>query len=129
MAADLERYPEWWPQVRAVAKLGPDTARVLVRAALPWTLDLVLDAVRREPPVLEVALSGDVEGRVRWRFTEVPEGTRCDYTQDVIARGWLGIASYAARPLLNWNHHRAMVGCERGMRRRLRDLRAAARSD
>lgn len=23
---DLERYPEWWPQVVAVASLGPDDA-------------------------------------------------------------------------------------------------------
>ena len=71
---DLEHYPEWWPQVRAVAKLGPDTARVLCRSALPYTLDLVLDAVSREAPVLEVAVSGDLEGFVRW--TVAPDGRR-----------------------------------------------------
>lgn len=119
LAVDLEHYPQWWPQVRAVARLGPETARVLVRAALPFTLDVVLEAVSQEPPDLEVAVSGTVEGLVHWQLTEVAGGTRCDYTQQVTAGGPLAVASRLARPLLEWNHHRAMVGCERGMRRRL----------
>ena len=55
---DLERYPAWWPQVVAVASLGPDDARVLCRSALPYTLDLVLHAVSREAPTLEVEVAG-----------------------------------------------------------------------
>lgn len=119
LAVDLEHYPQWWPQVRAVARLGPDAARVLVRSALPFTLDVVLEEVSQEPPDLEVAVSGTVEGWVRWRLTATPDGTRCDYTQQVTASGGLAVASRLTRPLLEWNHHRAMVGCERGMRRRL----------
>ncbi|HYG94250.1 MAG TPA: SRPBCC family protein [Nocardioides sp.] len=116
---DLERYPEWWPQVRAVAKIGPDTARVLCRSTLPYTLDLVLDAVSRDLPTVEVAVSGDLDGTVRW--TMVPEGggTRMDFEQEVRVRGVLAAASYVARPLLAWNHHRMMDGCERGLRTRL----------
>ncbi|MDZ5621583.1 SRPBCC family protein [Nocardioides bizhenqiangii] len=116
---DLEHYPEWWPQVRAVAKLGPDTARVLVRSALPYTLDLVLDAVSREAPVLEVAVSGDLAGWVRWTLVPTGGGTRTDFTQEVSVTGALAAASYVARPLLRWNHHRMMRGCEDGLRRRL----------
>ena len=116
---DLERYPEWWPQVRAVAKLGPDTARVLCRSTLPYTLDLVLDAVSREPPLLEVRIGGDLDGWVRWRLDEVDRGTRMDFRQQVTVRGALGAASYVARPLLAWNHRRMMRGCERGLRARL----------
>ncbi|GAA3809195.1 SRPBCC family protein [Nocardioides panacisoli] len=112
---DLEHYPDWWPQVRAVAKLGPDTARVLCRSALPYTLDLVLDAVSRELPVLEVAVSGDLDGWVRWRMTETPEGTHTEFTQEVSVSGALALASYAARPLLRWNHHRMMDACQRGL--------------
>lgn len=119
VVTDLEHYPEWWPQIRAVASLGPDTARVLLRSALPYTLDVVLDAVSREPPVLEVEVSGDVDGWVRWGLTEQDGGTRCDYTQEVTVDGLLALASYVARPLLVWNHRRAMLGCERGLRRRL----------
>ncbi len=116
---DLERYPEWWPQVRAVAKLGPDTARVLCRSALPYTLDLVLDAVSREAPVLEVAVSGDLDGWVRWTLTPVDGGTRTDFAQKVVVTGALAVSSYVARPLLTWNHHRMMRGCEQGLRDRL----------
>lgn len=116
---DLERYPEWWPQVRAVAKLGPDTARVLCRSALPYTLDLVLDAVSREAPVLEVAVSGDLDGWVRWTLTPVDGGTRTDFAQEVVVTGALAVSSYVARPLLTWNHHRMMRGCEQGLRDRL----------
>jgi hypothetical protein len=69
---DLERYPQWWPQILAVASLGPDDARVLCRSALPYTLDLVMHAVSRELPVLEVVLEGHLRGRVRWRLEAAP---------------------------------------------------------
>lgn len=116
---DLEHYPEWWPQVRAVAKMGPDTARVLCRSALPYTLDLVLDAVSREAPVLEVAVSGDLDGWVRWTVTPVDGGTRTDFEQTVSVTGALAAASAVARPLLRWNHERMMRGCAEGLRARL----------
>lgn len=116
---DLERYPEWWPEVVAVAKLTDDDARVLCRSALPYTLDLVLHAVTREPPVLEVAVSGDLEGRVSWSLSDEDGGTRMDFEQHVRVTGWLGPASGVARPLLRWNHDRMMAGCIRGLRERL----------
>jgi hypothetical protein len=121
---DLEHYPDWWPQVLAVAKLGPDTARVLCRSALPYTLDLVLDAVSREAPVLEVAVSGDLEGWVRWTLAPTEGGTRTDFAQEVAVTGALALSSYVARPLLRWNHHRMMRGCESGLHRRLAAQRA-----
>jgi hypothetical protein len=120
---DLEHYPDWWPQVRAVAKLGPDTARVLCRSALPYTLDLVLDAVSREAPVLEVAVSGDLDGWVRWTLSPAEGGTRTDFEQQVTVTGALAAASLVARPLLRWNHHRMMQGCEDGLRTRLEAVR------
>ncbi|GAB3199280.1 SRPBCC family protein [Nocardioides hungaricus] len=117
---DLERYPEWWPQVVAVASLGPDDARVLCRSALPYTLDLLLHAVDRSPGRLEVALSGDLEGSVRFRLSAAEtHGTRLDLAQQVTVGGLLGAASYVARPMLRWNHHRMMAGCVAGLRRQL----------
>ncbi len=121
---DLEHYPDGWPQVLAVAKLGPDTARVLCRSALPYTHDLVLDAVSREAPVLEVAVSGDLEGWVRWTLAPTEGGTRTDFAQEVAVTGALALSSYVARPLLRWNHHRMMRGCEEGLHRRLVAQRA-----
>ncbi len=116
---DLERYPMWWPQVVAVASLGPDDARVLCRSALPYTLDLVLHAVDRSPERLEVAVSGDLEGTVRFVLKAVPGGTRLDLSQEVTVSGLLALASYAGGPMLRWNHHRMMAGCVDGLRRQL----------
>lgn len=119
VVVDLEHYPEWWPQVVAVAKIGPDDARVLCRSALPYTLDLLLHAVSREGRVLEVAVGGDLEGRVRWHLTPVPGGTRMEFEQQVEVRGLLALVTPLARPLLRWNHERMMRGCVAGLRRRL----------
>jgi carbon monoxide dehydrogenase subunit G len=116
---DLEHYPEWWPQVRAVVKLGPDDARVLCRSSLPYTLDLVLHAVSREGSVLEVQVSGDLAGTVLWRLVPEDDGTRMDFDQRVEVAGPLALASYVVRPLLRWNHHRMMLGCIAGLRRHL----------
>ena len=114
---DLEHYPDWWPQVVAVASLGPDDARVLCRSALPYTLDLVLHAVDRSPERLEVAVSGDLSGSVRFDLAARAGGTRLSLAQDVAVSGALGAASYLARPVLRWNHHRMMAGCIAGLRR------------
>lgn len=117
---DLEHYPDWWPQVLAVAKIDDDTARVLCRSVLPYTLDLVLGVVHREPELLETTIEGDLAGEVRWRLTPVAGGTRLDYQQDVDVTGRL--ARLVARPLgpvLRWNHERMMAGCRDGLTRRL----------
>lgn len=120
--ADLAAYPSWWPQVVAVAALGDDHARVLCRSRLPYTLDLVLTAVTREVPRLEVRVEGDLDGWVR--FDLVPDvgpqgagpGTLLDFHQQVSARGWLAYASGPLRRLLPWNHHEMMRGCRDGLR-------------
>ncbi|TIC86760.1 polyketide cyclase [Nocardioides sp. GY 10113] len=116
---DLAAYPSWWPQVRAVARLGPDSARLLCRSTLPYTLDLVLEAVSRDLPTLEVRVAGDLDGWVRWTLTPVGDLTRMDLRQEVTVGGVLAVASVPARPLLRWNHRRMMAGCERGLRARL----------
>jgi hypothetical protein len=116
---DLERYPEWWPQVLAVASLGDDDARLLCRSTLPYTLDLVLHAVSRDLPTLEVALDGDLRGWVRWRLVPERGGTALDLTQEVSVRGPLAAAAAVLRPLATWNHRRMMAGGLRGLRARL----------
>ena len=118
---DLEHYPEWWPQVRAVAKLGEDDAWVVCRSVLPYSLDLFLHAEHRDPTHLEISLTGDLEGRVRWYLADLGPETRMDFEQDVHVTGrFLRLASGAARPLMMWNHDRMMRGCLTGLRARLR---------
>ena len=123
---DLEHYPDWWPQVVAVASLGPDDARVLCRSVLPYTLDLVLHAADRSPSRLEVGVSGDLVGSVCFTLTPADDGrgTHLALAQEVTVPGLLGLAAYAARPVLRWNHHRMMAGCVAGLAARL-----SARSD
>jgi hypothetical protein len=117
---DLEGYPSWWRQVRAVARLGADDALVVCRSALPYSLHLHLHAVHRLPDLLETAIDGDLVGAVRWRLADHPSGTQLDFEQDVTVAGrFLTIGSYAARPLLRWNHDRMMAGCEEGLRSRV----------
>ncbi len=120
--ADLGGYPRWWPQVLAVASLGPQDARVLCRSALPYTLDLVLTAVRRETRLLETTLSGDLEGFVRWRLADAGGSTRLSWEQSVTVRGRLALAAYAGRPVLAWNHRRMMTSGIAGLRSEVRRL-------
>lgn len=116
---DLEHYPDWWPQVRAVAKVDDDHAWVLCRSTLPYTLDLLLTAVHREADLLETAISGDLVGSVRWRLSDAGAGTRLDYEQEVdLGSRVLRAAAVPLRPLLAWNHGRMMAGCRDGLRQR-----------
>jgi len=121
---DLEHYVDWWPQVRAVASLGPDDALVVCRSVLPYDLELHLHAVSRGPDRLEVAIDGPIRGFARWHLRAERaadrDGTRLDFEQRVRAvdRAFVW-ASYLARPLLSWNHDRMMCGAERGLAERL----------
>ena len=120
---DLERYPEWWPQVRAVAKLGDDDAIVVCRAALPYALEPRLHAVSRELPTLRVDVAGDLVGSVAWTLTEEPGGgTRVEAHQEVELTTVPAALVAVARPLLTWNHDRMMRGCALGLDARLSRL-------
>jgi carbon monoxide dehydrogenase subunit G len=116
---DLERYPEWWPQVRAVAKIDDDTARVLCRSTMPYVLDLVLHAEQRGSEVLRTSITGDLTGWSEFRVRPGGAGTRVAYEQEVVvAHRTLSLASGLLRPLLRWNHDRMMDGCETGLQER-----------
>jgi hypothetical protein len=76
--------------------------------------------VHRQPGLLETTIDGDLRGWVRWRLGEVDGGTRLRLEQQVeVSGGLLGLASYAARPLLRWNHDRMMTGARMGLSSRL----------
>jgi hypothetical protein len=118
---DLERYVEWWPQVRAVASLGPDDALVVCRSLLPYDLELALHAEQRDPGSLRVGIDGPIRGFAHWRLTPTGRGTRLDFEQRVqaVARSFRW-ASYVARPVLAANHSWMMRGAERGLGERVR---------
>ncbi len=120
---DLADYPTWWPEVRAVASLGPDDAQALCRSRLPYTLDLRLHAESRTAPELRVSVDGDLRGEVAWWVEEGRHGdTRLRLDQEVEVTGRLLPALAAVGgPVLRWNHDAMMRSGVAGLRRRLRE--------
>ena len=113
---DLEFFGSWWPQVKAVASLGPDDALVVCRSVLPYDLELHLHAENRDPGLLRVAIDGPIRGHAQWRLAPVDGGTRLEFEQRVRAVDRMFVlASYLFKPVLVWNHHRMMQGAEDGL--------------
>jgi hypothetical protein len=118
--ADVEHYPEWWPQVVACARISDTSGIVVCRSDLPYSLELRLTELHREPGLLETRVDGDLVGRVRWRLEPTDGGTDLRFEQDVlVGTRALAMASYVGRPLLRWNHARMMRGCRTGLAARL----------
>ena len=114
---DLEHYCDWWPQVLAVAKISDEQAYVVCRSSLPYDLDLVLTAQSRDLDVLEVGIDGPIRGSARFAL-ESPSAHVTDvlFEQRVqaVAPAFV-VASYVAKPVLVWNHHRMMRGLVDGV--------------
>jgi hypothetical protein len=126
LLADIAGYPQWWPQVRAVARVDDDSAHVVARSLLPYSLDMVLTrAVEdRRSGVLEARLSGQLDGWCRWTLREGRGLTDVVYEQEVTTPGRLmNAASAVARPALVANHAWMMRGGRRGMLEMGRDQR------
>lgn len=121
LLVDLGRYPTWWPEVRAVARLSEDRAIVVCRSVLPYDLELELTALHRGPTRLEIAMTGDLSGTARWTLSPAGDaGTSVEFAQDVeVAHPWLALAARAARPVMVWNHDRMMHSCLRRLGDRL----------
>ncbi|HET8605187.1 MAG TPA: polyketide cyclase [Marmoricola sp.] len=118
---DLFHYVDWWPQVRAVASLGPDDALLVCRSVLPYDLELRAHAVSRALDCLEVEVDGPFTGSVRWALDDVGrDRTRLRFDQQVrVGARPLVVGSWVARPLLVANHRHMMRGAVRGLAARL----------
>ncbi|MFG2880944.1 SRPBCC family protein [Streptomyces sp. NPDC048297] len=121
----LERigdYPHWWPQVRSVTLLDASTAVLTVRSVLPYELTLTAREARRDPAagILEVVMSGDIEGWARWTVTGDGPGTAVRYDQEVdVGKPLLRKLAVPGRPLFRLNHRLMMRSGRRGLLRRL----------
>jgi hypothetical protein len=126
---DLEHYVDWWPQVRAVAKVDDDHAYVVCRSSLPYDLDLLLTAVSRDEDRLEVGIDGPIRGWARFHLSDRSGSTAVEFTQQVRAEAAsFAVASYVVKPLLVWNHQRMMRGLVDGVRRQVQPSDASAAS-
>ncbi|MFD5100644.1 SRPBCC family protein [Streptomyces albidochromogenes] len=115
----VDAYPRWWPQVRGVTRLDESTGVVRVRSFLPYELVVTVREKRRAPEagVLEVAMSGDMDGWARWTVRpRGADGTRAVYEQEVeVRKALVRRLAVPGRPLLIANHALMMRGGRRAL--------------
>ncbi|GHC82763.1 SRPBCC family protein [Streptomyces flavofungini] len=111
-------YPRWWPQVRAVAPLDERTGTARLRSLLPYDIVVTAEERRRDPGhgVLEIAMTGDLEGWARWTLTAADGGTRARYDQEVeVRKALMRRLAVPGRPLFRVNHALMMRSGRRGL--------------
>jgi len=115
----LETYPAWWPEIRAVESLSPDTSRLTARSLLPYDLTFVTRQARRDAKamVLEATMTGDLEGFSRWTLEADGAGTSAVFEEEVITRkALLRRLALVARPAFRANHTLMMRHGRQGLR-------------
>ncbi|OPG03106.1 polyketide cyclase [Streptomyces sp. GKU 895] len=113
-----EDYPRWWPQVRAVERLDDTTGVITIRATLPYDLVFTAREVRRDRAggVLEIAMTGDLEGWARWTISGDGAGTLAVYDQVVdVNKPLLRRLAVPGRPVFRANHRLMMRAGRRGL--------------
>ncbi|MDO0931614.1 SRPBCC family protein [Streptomyces sp. DG2A-72] len=119
--AALERaedYPDWWPQVRQVDAIDDVSGIVRVRAVLPYELTFTAREVVRDRAagVLEIEMSGDLDGWARWTVRAHGAGTLARYDQVVdVSKPLLRRFAVPGRPLFRANHRLMMRAGRRGL--------------
>ncbi len=119
-----DHYPGWWPQVREVRQTGDISGVLRFRSVLPYDLTVTARSTRHDPDarVLEVAMTGDLEGWVRWTVQPgaAARTTRLLFEQEVVVRKALMRAlAVPCRPLFRANHALMMRGGRLGLLARL----------
>ena len=113
-----EEYPRWWPQVREVTRLDDTTGVIRIRSVVPYDLHFTARETRRDPGpgVLEIAMSGDIEGWARWTITAEGAGTLARYEQAVdVHKQLLRRFAVPGRPVFRANHRLMMRAGRRGL--------------
>lgn len=117
-----EDYPRWWPQVRAVTRLDDRTGVITIRSVLPYAMTFTARETRRDPAagILEIAMSGDIDGWARWTVTADGSGTLARYDQVVdVRKPLLRRFAVPGRPVFRANHRLMMRSGRRGLVRLL----------
>lgn len=113
-----EEYPRWWRQVREVNRLDDTTGVIRIRSVLPYDLTFTAREVRRDPAagILEIAMSGDLDGWARWTVTADGTGSLARYEQVVdVSKPLLRRFAVPGRPLFRANHRLMMRSGRRGL--------------
>ncbi|KPI30126.1 SRPBCC family protein [Streptomyces sp. NPDC048253] len=113
-----EDYPRWWRQVREVNQVDAATGVIRVRSLLPYDLTFTAREVRRDAAagVLEIAMTGDIDGWARWTVTAAGSGTLARYEQVVqVNKPLLRRFAVPGRPVFRLNHRLMMRAGRRGL--------------
>ncbi|WSQ07818.1 SRPBCC family protein [Streptomyces sp. NBC_01231] len=114
----VEDYPRWWRQVREVNRIDATTGVVTIRSLLPYGMTFTAREVRRDPAagILEVALSGDIDGWARWTISADGTGSLARYEQVVdVNKPLLRRFAVPGRPVFRANHRLMMRAGRRGL--------------
>ncbi|MCX5282144.1 MULTISPECIES: SRPBCC family protein [unclassified Streptomyces] len=114
-----ENYPLWWPQVREVTPVDDRSGVIRIRSTLPYDITFTARAARRDPAagVLEIAMTGDLDGWARWTLDVTGPGTRARYDQEVrVTTALLRRLAVPGRPFFRANHALMMRAGRRGLR-------------
>ncbi|MFB7593416.1 SRPBCC family protein [Streptomyces sp. NPDC056160] len=114
----VEDYPRWWRQVREVRRTDDVTGVIRIRSLLPYDMTFTAREVRRDPAagVLEVAMSGDVDGWACWTLAARGTGTLVRYDQVVdVHKPLLRRLAVPGRPVFRLNHRLMMRAGRRGL--------------
>ncbi|MFI9615553.1 SRPBCC family protein [Streptomyces sp. NPDC052023] len=113
-----EEYPRWWRQVREVQRKDTTTGVIRIRSLLPYDMTFTAREVRRDPGagVLEIVMSGDIEGWARWTVTAAGSGCLARYDQVVdVNKPLLRRFAVPGRPVFRVNHRLMMRAGRRGL--------------
>lgn len=113
-----EDYPRWWPQVREVNRIDDTSGVITIRSALPYDMTFTAREVRRDrgAGVLEIAMSGDLDGWARWTVTPRGGGSLARYEQVVdVNKPLLRRLAVPGRPVFRANHRLMMRSGRRGL--------------
>ncbi|MET8223903.1 SRPBCC family protein [Streptomyces sp. NPDC005301] len=113
-----EDYPLWWPQVRRVDRVDDTTGIIRIRSFVPYDLVFTAKEVRRDPVagVLEIGMTGDLDGWARWTLTADGTGTRARYDQEVeVRKPLMRRLAVPGRPVFRANHALMMRAGRRGL--------------
>lgn len=119
---DVERYPQWWPQVVAVRRVDDTSGELRCRSLLPYDLVFVLHHEIEDAAtgVLRARLDGDLAGTSQWTVRADGTGTVAVFDEEVDVRKRLvRAAGPVVRPALRFNHDLMMRAGEKGLRNRL----------
>ncbi|MET8167237.1 SRPBCC family protein [Streptomyces sp. NPDC005329] len=114
----VEDYPRWWRQVREVNRVDSATGVLRIRSLLPYDITVTACEVRRDAAagVLEVAMTGDLDGWARWTVTAEGSGTLARYDQVVqVDKPLLRWLAVPGRPAFRLNHRLMMRAGRRGL--------------